>query len=81
MWICRKEYELLYAKVERLQKEKKEAIHLGDEALREKNELISEYRRVIRTFLKNERKNQNYRSVENVLNKLETEVEKVGGKL
>lgn len=81
MWISRKEYELLYAKVERLQNEKKEAIHLGDEALREKNGIISEYRRVIRIFLKNERKNQNYRSVENVLNKLETEVEKVGGKL
>lgn len=81
MWISRKEYEMLYAKAERLQKEKKEAIHLGDEAIREKNVIISEYRRVIRTFLKNERKNQNYRSVENVLNKLETEVEKVGGKL
>ena len=81
MWISRKEYELLYAKAERLQMEKKEAIRLGDEALREKNGIISEYRRVIRTFLKNERKNQNYRSVENVLNKLETEVEKVGGKL
>lgn len=81
MWIFKREYEQLYEKLEKLKKEKSEAIHLGNEAIREKNELISEYRRVIRTFLKNERKNQNYRSVENVLNKLETEVEKVGGKL
>lgn len=81
MFITRKEYEGLYSKVERLLKEKKEAIILGDEKVKEKNEIIAEYRRLLRNFLKYERKNQNYGSVENVLNKLETEVEKIGGKL
>lgn len=81
MWISKKEYTQMYERIERLHKEKKEAIHIGDEALREKNEIIAEYRRVLRNFLKVERKNQNYRSVDNVLNKLETEIEKIGGKL
>lgn len=81
MFITRKEYEGLYSKVERLLKEKKEAIILGDDKVKEKNEIIAEYRRLLRNFIKYERKNQNYGSVENVLNKLETEVEKIGGKL
>lgn len=81
MFITRKEYEGLYSKVERLLKEKKEAIILGEEQIREKNEIIAEYRRMLRSFLKSERKNQNYGSVQNVLNKLETEIEKIGGKL
>ena len=81
MFITKKEYDGLYSKVERLLKEKKEAISLGEQQVREKNEIIAEYRRVIRTFLKFERKTQNYGSVENVLNKLQTEIEKIGGKL
>lgn len=81
MFITKKEYDGLYSKVERLLKEKKEAINLGEQQVREKNEIIAEYRRVIRTFLKLERKTQNYGSVENVLNKLQTEIEKIGGKL
>ena len=81
MFITRKEYEGLYTKIERLLREKKEAINVGEEKVREKNEIIAEYRRLLRNFLKYERKNQNYGSVENVLNKLETEVEKIGGKL
>lgn len=81
MFITKKEYDGLYSKVERLLKEKKEAINLGEQQVREKNEIIAEYRRVIRTFLKFERKTQNYGSVENVLNKLQTEIEKIGGKL
>ena len=81
MFITRKEYEGFYSKIERLLKEKKEAINLGEEKVREKNEIIAEYRRVLRNFIKYERKNQNYGSVENVLNKLQTEIEKIGGKL
>lgn len=70
MWITKKEYELMYARIERMQKEKQEAI---SKAL--------EYEKLIRTFLRKERKTQNYRSVQNVLNKLETEVEGIGGEL
>ncbi len=70
MWITKKEYELMYVRIERLQKEKQEAI---SKAL--------EYEKLIRTFLRKERKTQNYRSVQNVLNKLETEVEGIGGEL
>lgn len=81
MFITRKEYEGFYNKIERLLKEKKEAINLGEEKVREKNEIIAEYRRVLRNFIKYEHKNQNYGSVENVLNKLQTEIEKIGGKL
>ena len=40
MFITRKEYEGLYSKVERLLKEKKEAIILGDDKVKEKNEMI-----------------------------------------
>lgn len=81
MFITKKEYNAMYSKMERLIEEKKEAKALAEEKVREKNEIISEYRRVIRNFLKYERKNQNYNSVENVLNKLQTEIEKVGGEL
>ena len=70
MWITKKEYELMYARIERLQKEKQEAISK-----------TLEYEKLIRTFLRKERKTQNYRSVQNVLNKLETEVEGIGGEL
>lgn len=70
MWITKKEYELIYARINRLQKEKQEAI---SRAL--------EYEKLIRTFLRKERKTQNYRSVQNVLNKLETEVEGIGGEI
>lgn len=81
MFITKKEYNAMYSKMERLIEEKKEAKDLAEEKVREKNEIIAEYRRLLRNFLKYERKNQNYGSVENVLNKLETEVEKIGGKL
>lgn len=80
MWIKRKEYELLFAKLDRLQKEKKQAIYSADEAIKEKDEIIEEYQRTLKRFLIIERKTQNYKSVQNVLNKLETELEKIGGK-
>lgn len=68
MWIKKKEYELLYARLDRLQQEKKEAFIYA-----------AELKKAVKNFLKNERKTQNYRSVHNVLNKLETEIEKIGG--
>lgn len=80
MIIRKKEYELLYAKLDRLQSEKKQAIYSADETIKELKGIITEYKRTLKTFIKNERKNQNYGSVQNVLNKLESELEKIGGK-
>ena len=80
MFISRREYNGFKKRIEDLEKRLKATQHLANEKI---EELISEnadYRRVIRTIhrlIKKERGVQNYGSVENALNKLEREIDKI----
>lgn len=80
MIISRREYNAFRDRIDTLDKRLKATQQLANEKI---DELISEnaeYRRVIRTIhklIKKERGVQNYGSVENALNRLEREIDKI----
>ncbi len=80
MIISRKEYNAFEDRIHNFQDEKQALKDMYEERIDGLLEENAEYRRVIRTIhrlIKKERGVQNYGSVENALNRLETEIDKV----
>ena len=80
MFITRKEYNAFEDRIHKLEEKNKAVMQLSNEKIDELIGEISQYRytlRQIHKLIKKERGVQNYGSVENALNKLEREIDKV----
>lgn len=87
MFIRKKEYNDLYHKIDFLNNRINDTRKIAEEMLTEERkktmdqqEKVAELRRILRNIhklIKKERQSQNYGSVENSLNRLESEIEKI----
>ena len=80
MIISKREYEELRDSRDRKAEMMKNQRLIYEERIKQYQEEIAEHRRILRRIHKlitDERQRQNYKSVENALNKLETEITKI----
>lgn len=80
MIIRKKEYEDMRDSIDRKNEMLKNQRLIYEERIKQYQEEIAEHRRILRRIhklLTDERQKQNYKSVENALNKLETEIKKI----
>ena len=80
MIIRKKEYQDMRDSIDRKNNMIQKQREIYEDRIKKYQEEISEHRRILRRIHKlitDERQKQNYKSVENVLNKLETEITKI----